>query len=171
MQTTLTHDQDQRENPMNSIRFAPKLLALGLFALATSCDNATVASAAEQAGPPQPTAEHKELLKGVGSWEGTLTAYIPDQPESKIPAQEEVVAVGGFWTHSRFSCTFEGQQYIGTGTFGYDPATKSYVGTWVDSMTAHLSIMKGEKDSKTNAMVMHWDAPNEQGTKIEDQKP
>lgn len=144
---------------MQPIRFIPTLLVLGLCALATSCANAP----AEPGGMPQPTAEHKELMQGVGSWEGTLTSYIPGQPESTIPAQDEVVGVGGFWTHSRFSCVYMGQPYIGTGLLGYNPATKSYVGTWVDSMSSHLAIMKGEKDAKTNALVMQWHAPNEQG--------
>ena len=79
---------------MLPIRFIPNLLVLGLCALATSCANAPVVPAAEPGGMPQPTADHKELMRGVGSWEGTLTSYVPGQPESTIPAQEEVVGVG-----------------------------------------------------------------------------
>ena len=33
---------------------------------------------------PEPLAQHKQLQKGVGTWEGTLTMWMPGQPEQKI---------------------------------------------------------------------------------------
>ncbi len=113
--------------------------------------------------PGAPTAEHKDLLQAVGSWVGTLTYFTPGQEPTPNPAQEEIVAIGGFWVQSHFSCEFMGQPYIGNGCMGYDAASKTYVSTWVDNMSSYLAVMKGQRDAKTNAIVLHYEAPNEQG--------
>ncbi|MBL8858304.1 MAG: DUF1579 family protein [Planctomycetes bacterium] len=112
---------------------------------------------------PQPTAEHKHILAGVGEWEGTLTMYMPGMPASAVPAHETVTPVGEFWIQSRFTCDFMGQPYLGTGTHGYDVNKKKYVSTWADSMSSHMSLMEGNVDPKTKALVMHWEAPGMSG--------
>jgi Protein of unknown function (DUF1579) len=115
---------------------------------------------------PQPTAEHREIVKAVGAWEGTLTSYMPGQPEQTMPAKETIEAIGGFWTQSRFETSFGGQPYVGTGCVGYDSQTKKYVGTWIDSMSEFFSLMEGEKDAKTGAIVMRYMAPDMESGKL-----
>ncbi|MEE9391743.1 MAG: DUF1579 family protein [Planctomycetota bacterium] len=105
---------------------------------------------------PMPQKEHKEILKSVGNWEGTLTSFMPGAPSEPVAAKETVVAVGGFWTQSRFECEFGGVPYVGTGCVGYDPAKKKYLGTWIDSMSTALAIMEGDYDPKTKLHTMRW---------------
>lgn len=128
-------------------------LAAGAFAVAA------VRVAARQE-PPQPTAEHAWLLRGVGDWQGTLTTSLPDVPSEPIPVTETVEAVGGFWTQSRFECEFMGAPFVGTGCLGYDTQRKKFVGTWIDSSSSYLSVMEGERDPKTQELVMRWQAPD-----------
>ena len=54
--------------------------------------------------------------------------------ESKGIEKNELLK-GGLWLISRFEGEVVGTPFTGIGTFGYDPAEKKYVGTWVDTMT------------------------------------
>ena len=120
--------------------------------------------AAEEGGPAQPTAEHEALLKDVGEWEGTVTIHDVPGMEAPVPARETVRGIGGFWVLSDFRSEFMGAPYVGSGHVGYDPRTKRYVGTWVDSMSSYFSHMTGEYDAAKKALVMRWDAPDMTGT-------
>lgn len=137
-------------------------LAVTLLALTAG----TVAVAAVQPlfqEMPQPTEQHQLIQKGVGDWEGTVTMFHPGMPTEPAPATEKVTALGGFWTTSHFKSEFMGMPYSGHGQFGYDPAKKKYVSTWIDSMSSFLSVTEGEYDEKTNSMTMHWVAPGMTG--------
>lgn len=113
---------------------------------------------------PTTTEQHKHLLAGVGEWEGTLTSYYdPTAKPTPVPARETVTAVGEFWVLSQFHCDLPGMPYHGSGHYGYDPEKKKFIGTWVDSTSSYFSLMEGEVDSKTKALVMRWKAPNETG--------
>ena len=107
--------------------------------------------------PPQPTAEHQMLQKGVGTWEGTLTMYMPDVPATPIPAKEVVEPIGPYWTQSRFTCDFMGMPFMGTGAMGYDTVKERYVGTWIDNMTTELAVMTGEMEAD-GTLVMRFTA-------------
>lgn len=145
------------------------MLRTTLARLALVCAAASPAFAllaAEPQDPPAPSAEHAEILKGVGHWEGTLTTYMPGVPEAPVAAHETVEAIGGFWTQSRFECDFMGMPYVGTGCVGYDSAKKKYVGTWIDNMSSHLAVMEGERDPKSGALVMRYSAPDMTGAMV-----
>lgn len=111
---------------------------------------------------PKPTAEHKALMEGVGTWEGNITMYVPGMPETPSPAREVVTQHGPFWTQSEFTSEFMGQKYMGHGCIGYDPATEMHQSTWVDNMSSYLSIMRGELNEEGN-LVMKWKAPDMTG--------
>jgi hypothetical protein len=112
---------------------------------------------------PQPTAEHKRLLEGVGTWEGTLTNYMPGAPPQSVAAKEVVEPIGEFWTQSRFTCDFMGMPYLGTGVTGYDARKKKYIGTWTDNMSGYFAFMEGDMDASGKRMVMHYEAPDMTG--------
>jgi hypothetical protein len=132
------------------------VLASAAFAL-------TLRPAAQAPAMPQPTAEHAQLLKGVGDWEGTVAIFDVPGMEAPVPARESIRAIGGFWLLSEFHSEFAGAPYMGSGHIGYDPQTKRYVGTWVDSMSSFFSKMEGEYDAGNKAVVMRWDAPDVTG--------
>ncbi len=101
-----------------------------------------------QENPPQPTAEHKMLSREVGVWEGEMKMYAggPDAEPIIMPVLEKnVMQDTGLWLIS----DFESGPFKGHGVFGYDPAKKKFVGTWVDNQTTSLGIMEGTHDAKT----------------------
>ena len=110
---------------------------------------------------PQPVEQHKLLLQGVGEWEGTIT--MDSMGGMSSPATDSVSAVGGFWTTSVFKSDFNGMAFQGASTAGYDSKKGAYVGTWIDSMTSHLTLMTGHFDGDKNALVMEWEGPNMMG--------
>jgi hypothetical protein len=112
---------------------------------------------------PQPTEEHAEILRGAGSWEGTMKAWMPGMPESSMSCKEENVAFGPFWLVSTFECDFMGMPYRGQGSVGYDPMKQKYVGTWYDNMSPTLAVMEGEEDA-AGKLTMRWTAPTMDGS-------
>ncbi|MFG0316694.1 MAG: DUF1579 family protein, partial [Planctomycetota bacterium JB042] len=116
---------------MSTLRLAA--LAASTLVLATG---AFALSAARQGMQmPMPGKEHREILRSVGEWEGTLTHYMMNPSGDSVPATETVEAIGGFWTQATFRCEFMGAPYHGTGCVGYDQEKKKFVGTWIDNMS------------------------------------
>jgi hypothetical protein len=60
---------------------------------------------------------------------------------------------GGMWLVSHFKGEVFGMPFSGTGTTGYDPIDKKYVGTWIDSISPHLTVLKGEYDDAKKTMT------------------
>lgn len=98
---------------------------------------------------PTAAPEHAVLMQDVGEWsiEGEM---LMEEGFEKFKAEETVVAVGDFWTVSHYSADMFGGMK-GSATMGYDPSSKSYVGSWVDSVQPSATHMKGtfDKESKT----------------------
>lgn len=146
---------------MVRVRLVAPLLVLALAACASEPPKQTMPAQDMSAmGMPQPGPEHKLLLDSVGTWEGTMTMFMPDVPSTPVAAKEVVSALGPFWTTSKFTCNFMGMAFEGTGTMGYDQREKQYVGTWIDNMTTHLAVMSGDMGADGKTMVMRWQAPD-----------
>ncbi len=62
--------------------------------------------------------------------------------------------LGGMWLVSDFKGDFGGVEFVGHGQFGYDPTKEKYVGTWVDNMNPHMSMMEGTWDENSQVMTM-----------------
>jgi uncharacterized protein DUF1579 len=73
---------------------------------------------------------------------------------------------GGLWLLTDFEGKFGDSSFHGRGETGYDPQKKKYVGTWVDSMSASISVMEGDFDPKTNTKTMY-----SKGTDLASGKP
>lgn len=145
---------------MSYSKFVLTLTAVSACALVATA----LVPALQEMQMPQPTEQHKQILAGVGDWEGTVTMFdVPEMKPEPIPAKEKITAIGGFWILSQFESSFMGQPYHGSGHIGYDAEKKKYVGTWVDSMSGWFSKMEGDIDPKTKMLVMRWDAPNMTG--------
>lgn len=113
------------------------------------------ARAQEQGQLPQVSDEHKLLHKDVGTWDATMKIFPQEgaEPiESKGTEKNELLQ-GGMWLVSRFSGEIFGMPFSGMGTVGYDPIDKKYVGTWVDSISPHLTVLKGEYDAAKKTMT------------------
>ena len=75
----------------------------------------------------------------------------PDADPMVMPMTETNEKFGnGLWIMSNF----EAGPFQGVGQFGYDPKKEKYVGTWVDNMSPHMSIMEGEYDKEKDQLIM-----------------
>ena len=88
-----------------------------------------------------PSQEHEIVMKDVGEWNIRGKMLMPDGFQ-EFKGEEKVVAIGKFWTVSHFSSDiFSGLE--GSTTLGFDPGTKKFIGTWVDSFQPAATKMKG----------------------------
>jgi hypothetical protein len=119
-----------------------------------------VSFATAQEMPPKPTAEHKILAADEGTWDAAIKSY-PNGPDSEPMAAKGVevntVLPGGLWISSTFQADFGGMAFEGRGQFGYDPNKKKYVGTWIDSTSAALTVLEGSYDAKTKTLTYKGD--------------
>lgn len=129
----------------------PAAAACGLWLVALL----SAGSAQEQQTPtPQPSPEHRLLQKDVGTWDAEIALFVPGAPPIKSKGREKgELLPGGMWLISRFDGEMAGTPFSGAGTFGYDPVEKKYVGTWVDSMSPHMMLLKGEYDAEKSTMT------------------
>ena len=100
---------------------------------------------------PQPSDEHKILNKDVGEWTIRGKMLMPTGFQ-EFKGEENVVAIGKFWTVSHYSSDAMGG-LRGSATIGFDPRTKKFVGTWVDSFMLSPTRMKGTYDATTRTMT------------------
>ena len=128
-------------------------LALCAFANAQNSDKDDPA-----AGAPDPAAlaaymkliepgpEHKELARGVGTWDMKQTFFMPGVPQTPFDGVATTKPVLGgryFVTEAKMS-SFMGP-YSGIGTSAYDKVNKRYVYTWMDTMGTGMMISYGKK--------------------------
>jgi hypothetical protein len=133
----------------SSLIFAPALAVAAIL----SC--AARGQEQQQAQLPQVSDEHKFLHKDVGTWDAVMKIFPQEGAapvESKGSEKNELLP-GGMWLISQFKGEVFGVPFTGVGTIGYDPIEKKYVGTWVDSISPHLTVMKGEYDAAKKTMT------------------
>lgn len=116
------------------------------------------ASNAQAQGPPmpKPSPQHELLKKEVGTWDATMQFWpTPDAPPITIKAKETVQLLGeAMWVVSHFESGYGGMAFAGSGTLGYDPMEKKYIGTWIDSSSPYLTISKGDYDPASKTITM-----------------
>jgi len=105
-------------------------------------------------GLPEPSPEHKLLMKDVGDWNCDIKTWGHGDGEPAISkGTESTKMIGGIWAITEFKGAFFGMDFNGQATSGYDPIKKKFVGTWVDSMTPTMMIMEGSYDKETDTMT------------------
>jgi len=131
-------------------------LALTALMVAVATIGSALAQEEEQWSPPKPTEQHKILQKDVGTWDAIVKLYPMEgaKPVKSKGVEKNELLKGGLWIVSRFEGAASGIPFTGVGAFGYDPVEKKYVGTWVDTMTPHLMVSKGDYDEKTKTMTL-----------------
>ncbi|GAC1466203.1 MAG: hypothetical protein NVSMB9_06510 [Isosphaeraceae bacterium] len=143
---------------MNVLKFSSILgMALALVGISR------MATAQEQGGEahvPRPTAEHKVLTADEGTWDASVKTFLggPNaEPMVSKGVEINKVMTGGLWLLSQFEGEFGGTSFEGRGQFGYDSLKKTYVGSWIDSMSPTLSVLEGSYDAKTRTMTFVGD--------------
>lgn len=138
--------------------------AFTLLVVLCACDRLTAQEAA-----PEPTEQHQLLAAEAGEWTGEMKVFMagPDADPVVMPAKETNVMMDtGLWLISEF----ESGPFKGRGQFGYDPAKKKFVGTWIDNQTMALGIMEGTYDSKTGELTYLSEMLNPASGKMEPTK-
>lgn len=100
---------------------------------------------------PTPSQEHEIVMKDVGEWTIRGKMLMPEGFQ-EFKGEEKVVAVGKFWTVSHYSSDIFGG-LEGSTTLGFDPGSKKFIGTWVDSFQPAATNMKGTFDKETQTMT------------------
>jgi hypothetical protein len=86
-----------------------------------------------------PQKERAWLNQLEGEWDIESEAFLaPDQP-LKCIGTERVRRLGGLWIVAEGESEIMGTRVQSMMTLGYDSAKKKYVGTWVDSMSNHIT--------------------------------
>ena len=122
--------------------------------------------AAAQGMPPMPTAgpEHAILKKDEGVWDATVEMLgMGPTPMTSKGVETNTLMANGLWLISDFKSDIMGQPFHGHGTFGWDPNKKKYVGTWVDSMTAGVSLSEATWDAGTSTLTGWMEGPGPTG--------
>lgn len=113
--------------------------------------------------PPPVTKEHTWLKQFVGQWETNLEATVPGQPAMKCAGTISSRALGNFWVVNEMKSDMMGFSMVGMQTVGYDPKSKKFVGTWVDSMSDHLWKYEGTVDTTGKTLHLDADGPSFSG--------
>lgn len=136
-------------------------LAAGLFLTGT-------ALAAQEGMPPMPKPgpEHAFLLQDAGTWDATVETFMaPGAPPMVSKGVEtNAMGCGGLCLISDFRGEMgPGMEFHGHGTSTWDPAKKSYVGTWTDSMSAGIAIGTSTYDAATRTATGWMEGPDMAG--------
>jgi len=101
--------------------------------------------------PPKPSKEHRIVMNDVGDWNIKGKMLLPNGFQ-EFKGEEKVVAIGKFWTVSNYSANILGG-LKGSATIGFDPTSKKFVGTWVDSFQPAVTRMSGTYDDTEKTMT------------------
>ena len=96
----------------------------------------------------KPGPEHAKLMKTVGTWKVAVTCWM-DGKETISTGTSEISAIfDDRYTREEFTGEFDGKEFQGVGTMGYDNAAKLVVSTWYDSMGTGIVYSSGPAAAK-----------------------
>jgi hypothetical protein len=96
---------------------------------------------------PKPQKEHSWLAQFAGDWEYETEVTPPGQQDTMMfKGEEHSRMLGGFWLVGENKFEMLGMPCSAIMTLGYDTKSKSYIGTWIDSMGDYLWEYKGTAD-------------------------
>lgn len=123
----------------------------------------------EHEGFAQPTAEHEWLMTHVGRWTVDCSFYMdPSQPPMQVEGTEAVEQHGPFFIVSRFDAQMMGMPFAGLATMGFDPVTKKFQSTWIDTFSPFLFYFTGNLDATRKLLTMKGQAPEPHSKQMAD---
>ncbi len=131
--------------------------AVAILGLAAWTLNAQETKPAEPESP-----QHKILGMAEGVWDADMTLFIPGADSKPMPTTSKAVEtnrmIGGKWLISDFKGEIFGMPFEGHGQNGYDAKKGKYVGTWLDSVNTHITLMEGSYDESTKTLTFNADS-------------
>jgi hypothetical protein len=137
-------------------RFA--VLAMTLLAASVALtQDATTPSAEQQAmmeayqRAATPGAQHAALAKMAGEFTLTLKMFNEPgaEPEVSAGTSSRRMILGGRYLEETVHSSVMGQAFEGRGLTGYDNVTRTWWGSWIDSMSTAIMITSGAWDEET----------------------
>jgi Protein of unknown function (DUF1579) len=108
---------------------------------------------------PKPGPEHDKLKAMVGDWDATVR-FTGGESKGKATWKLDF---GGFYLVQDFEGEFGGMKFKGRGQTGFCPIKKTYVSTWIDSMSPSPMIMTGRFDKEGKTFTEEGEGPNMEG--------
>lgn len=109
---------------------------------------------------PEPSPEHKILMRDVGQWDAEITMWMGADGQADPTAEPQTSKgtennrkLGEFWVLSTFKGEFAGMAFEGHAVNGYDPSTKKFIGSWCDSFSPNAMHMSGTYDEATETLT------------------
>jgi hypothetical protein len=110
-----------------------------------------------------PGEQHAFLAKGVGTWDGKSTCYMPGMPPTESSC---VTVITPLFDNRFFKSETTGEMpgmgpFTGFGLSGYDNVGKEFQLTWVDNFGTGMMTGKGElsSDKKTMTWTCSYNCP------------
>lgn len=116
-----------------------------------------------QEGPqmPPPEKEHAWLQQLAGEWEAEFEMEMePGKPKVKSKWTETARLLGGFWLVASGTGMMGDKPMASSLTLGFNPKTKRYIGTWVDSTNSHMWHYDGSVDATGKILALDADGPD-----------
>lgn len=109
---------------------------------------------------PKPQKQHEWLKQLVGEWDADVQMYIEEgKPPQVSKGTESGRMIGDFWAVMENKGDFQGKQFVGIFTVGYDPEAKKFVGSWVDNCSNYMWQYKGDVDSQGKILTFETEGP------------
>jgi hypothetical protein len=157
MTTTNPNSVHPNRSPTKSAKSVQALKSL-LIAFSFVALNAQLpAQQAKKFPTPKPTADHKILANDAGTWDTVVKMFFqgPTAPAMEYKGVETAELVsGGLYLKTTSKCKMGDQDYEGHTLVGYNPRSKEYTGTSVNSFALAPAQMKGTYDAENKALTM-----------------
>jgi len=115
---------------------------------------------------PEPHEYHAMLQKDIGVWDGDFEMRVLDQVlQGKFV--ETVEGFGDFWTIRRLDGSILGTPFHGIYQLGYDHDSEAFVGTWIDTLSDNLAVMRGQYAPDTRTLRMEFKGPDLSGNIVD----
>lgn len=135
------------------------IVALTLVACAETPRRAEESSLQDMPQPAQGE-QHEWLQQLVGEWTATSEMTMATGAEPmRMEFTESVRSIGGLWILAEGSASIGGSPMTTLMTLGYDPAKKKFIGTWVDTMQAHMWSYEGTLDDAKKVLTLSTTGP------------
>lgn len=124
--------------------------AVVVFTVLLNAAPVAAQSGSQQMPPaPRPGPEHAALHADTGTWDAVVEFMPgPGAPVMKSTGVEvNTMGCGGLCLVTSFKGDLMGGPFEGNGIATWDAAKKTYVGTWMDSMSTGLSTSESTYDS------------------------
>ena len=104
----------------------------------------------------QPGTEHAQLAKTIGTWKVAYTQWMKKGAEPTKATGQSIFTklFDGRFIREEFTGDFQGKQFTGIGTMGFDRAAKRFVNTWYDSMGTGITSTNGTSGANGKDLVL-----------------